>query len=75
MRGTVTGMSLVLEIFQKIDRSRTNFGELLLSEIVAAFISAAQIEDTEEFESIMNMLKYENEPRATLRQTVRTGNL
>lgn len=53
----VSGMTLVLEMFQKVDRRNTDFRQILLDEIIEAFMSAAQIEGAEEFESILKMLK------------------
>ena len=57
MMSSVSGMTLVLEIFQKVDRRNTDFKKFLLDEIIAAFMSAAQIEGANEFESILRKLE------------------
>ena len=54
---SVSGMTLVLEIFQRVNRRNTDFKQFLIDEIIAAFMSAAQIEGANEFESILRMLK------------------
>ena len=57
MMRSVKGVTLVLEIFQKVDRRNTDFKQFLIDEIIVAFMSAAQIEGANEFESILRMLE------------------